>query len=358
MRAGCPRPEDTSKTTSKSNCAAVPELLPDFSALAAAITATSKVFLLGLSGFWAIWRRWFAPEALGALSALVANLTLPCLIFTHFAHEFDPQTFPHWWVVALAGLAFQGVTFALGWLASRRTSVENGRNEMTMLIAFQNSGFFVLPMLQALLPPHQFARAALWLWVFIIAFNALVWPVGTWALRGKRDAGLRRLLTLPPTLATIFALVIFGFFHDAIAPLRTTHVWDVLLGGETPGAIALLGELTVPLATLILGGTIAATLVAKQQVRIGRASLETNAWKLVILPLLGWALIRFWPTPLFEQDRVLRLIVMLQFAAPSAMNIAVFCQQFGVPMRLTPAACLLGYVLCIVTVPLWISLVL
>lgn len=336
----------------------MPESLLNLDALSAAITATAKVFLLGMAGFLAVRRGWLSPESLGAVSALVANLTLPCLIFSHFAAQFDPQTFPLWWLVALAGFAFQGVSLTVGWLASRRTSTQNGRDEMTMLVGFQNSGFFVLPMLQALLPPAQFARAAVVLFVFIIGFNALVWPVGTRVLLHKRDFNIRRLVTLPPTLATFSALVIFGFFHDALEPLRTTRIWDALLGGETPGAINLLGELTVPLAMLVLGGTIAQTARQNRGAHFPRAAWETSAWKLVILPLVGWALIHFWPTPLFENDRVLRLILMLQFAAPSAINVVVFCQQFNYPMRLTPAACLLGYALCIVTVPFWVSLVL
>ena len=333
-----------------------------WSAFVAAFAATSKVFVIAFAGFWLLHRRIIPFETLAGISAIVANLTLPALIFHRFAVQFDPQTFPLWWAMALAGVALQIFQLGLGFLASRRHSGEAGRDEMWYLLGYQNAGFFVLPMLQALLPQAQFDRAAVWLFVLIMFFNASIWPVGMRILLKKRGFDASFLLKLPPTLWTILSLVIFGVFHEQSLWVRDSVAWKIFIGGGengSPGAIQLLGDLTVPLATLVLGGTIAKTAqTGFKGFTNKRAALEVNVWKLLILPAIGWAIIHFWPTPMFDNDRVLRLLIMLQFAAPVAVQVSVFCAQYGYKTRLVPAASVLSYSLCVVTVPFWVALVL
>jgi predicted permease len=338
----------------------LPELSPTFiTAFSAAAIATAKVFAMGAVGFFAVWRCWVSDEGLKAISALVASITLPCLIFYRFALQFDPQEFPGWWKLTLLGAAMQVGAVIIGKIVSSRSK----NHEMTLLIGYQNAGFFVLPMLQALLPSEEFGRAALMLFVFIIFFNASLWTAGSWFLLRKRELDFHSLFLRPPTVATAASLLIFGVFHDFSHQFDAHFAFQILLGkigatGSAPGVLQLIGDLTVPLATLVLGGAIA------QMMRGGlanvsgkRAALEIAAWKLGILPLIGYLLLRFWPNSGLENDPTLRLLLMLQFAAPPAVNIAVFCQQHNFPMRLTPTACLVCYLLCIVTVPFWVALV-
>ncbi len=322
-----------------------------------ALSATGKVFLMGMAGYFLIARGVLKAEGLGTLSALVANLTLPCLILSRFSDQFDPRKFPFWWVLVVAGTALQLGQIALGWLVSRRYRKEQGRDEMVMLLGFQNSGFFVLPMLQGLLPREDFGRAAVLMFLFIIFFNASFWPVGTRVLLHERGFDVKRILLAPPTIATILALFLFGIFHDAAHAFEKTLLGGMLFGNQAPGVLPLLGDLTVPLATLVLGGTIGQT-AARGMKGFGNkgAALEVCFWKLVAIPALGFAFIHFLPAVF--ADRSLRLMVMLQFAAPVAMNVAIFCQQYNLEMRLTPAACLACYALCLLSVPFWCALVL
>jgi len=320
-----------------------------------AATATAKVFAVGAIGFYAAWRQWVSDEALSGMSALVAFVTLPCLIFTRFATQFDAQTFPSWWKIALVGTGLQIAAVFLGYLVAKR----HKNPETTMLIGFQNAGFFVLPMLQALLSPADFGRAALRLFVFIIFFNSSLWIVGNWVLLRKREFHWQRIVFSPPAFATLCSLLIFGLFHDFAHRFDTGILWQILLGGSggqnrAPGALQLVGDITVPLATLVLGGAIAGTLAQKSGMEGKRQSLEIAGWKLIFVPLCGYALLHVFKI----QDPTLRLLWMLECAAPPAINVAVFCQQTGYPMRLTPTASLLCYALSILSVPFWVALVL
>lgn len=326
---------------------------PEFStAFATAAIATAKVFAVGAVGFYAVWRRWVSSEGLSAMSQLIAYVTLPCLIFHRFATGFDPQTFPGWWKLAIMGTALQIAGLLLGkWISLRHKN-----DETTMLLGYQNAGFFVLPMLQALLPAAHFDRAAVMLFVFIIFFNASLWPVGSWVLLHKREINLRNILLSPPTFATIAALGFFGVFHDFFQRFTGSIPWRIIIGGpDSAGALQLIGDITVPLATVVLGGAVAGT-VAKGMANVEgkRQSLELAFWKLIFLPLCGYGLLRLFPV----DDQALRLLIMLEFTAPPAVNIAVFCQQHRYPMRLTPTTCLLCYALSMFIVPFWVALVL
>jgi predicted permease len=338
------------------NWAAVPFDLatPSFTAaFATAAIATAKVFAVGAVGFYAVWRKWVSSEGLSAMSQLIAYVTLPCLIFHRFAIGFDPQTFPGWWKLAIMGTALQIAGLLLGKWISRR----HKNDETTMLLGYQNAGFFVLPMLQALLLPAQFDRAAVMLFVFIIFFNASLWPIGNWVLLHKREVNLKAILLSPPTFATVLALGFFGIFHDVFHHFEGSVLWQVILGGSnsSAGTLQLIGDLTVPLATIVLGGAVAGT-VAKGMANVQgkRQALELSAWKLLFFPLCGYGLLRLFPV----EDQGLRLLIMLEFAAPPAINIAVFCQQHKYAMKLTPTTCLICYALSMISVPFWVALVL
>ena len=325
----------------------------------AALTSTLKIFLMGAAGYFVVWRGLLQPAGVSGLASLVANLALPCLIVAQFAIQFDPAQFPNWWIVALAGTALQLAQIGLGWGLSRRLKPQQGRDEMTMLLGFQNSGFFVLPMLQGLLVGAEFNRASIYLFVFIIFFNGSLWPAGNRILLKKSALDWKSILLTPPTLWTIVSLLVFGLFHEQTLGMRDTLLWHSIIGNAqtgAPGALALVGNTTIPFATIVLGAAIA------QTVRAGNfanplIAAEVTFWKLIAWPLVGLLIIKFWPGPLFD-DRVLRLLIMLEFSVPVSTAIVVFCQQNDYPMRLMPAACLACYALCVVTIPFWVALIL
>ena len=100
-----------------------------------------------------------------------------------------------------------------------------------------------------------------------------------------------------------------------------------------------------------LGGSIAANV--RGRITYRRAVAETTLMRLVVVPLAGYFAIRTW----FAADYVVALLLMLQFASPPAIALAVFGQQHRLDMKLIPATCLLSYTLCLVTVPFWVALV-
>lgn len=312
-----------------------------------ALLGTAKVFAIGIAGFWLVRRELLPEHGLQALGNVVTYLTLPCLIFYRIATKFDPRTMPDWWKYVLIGCAITIFGLVMGKIVALRWKTE----EATMLVGFQNSGFFVLPMLQSLLPAQDYARGSLLLFMVIVPFNATLWTVGSYLLMHKREFNPRAWFT-PPFIATASSLLIYGLFHVAAHRLDGGFAYKILFGDETSsGAMQQIGDLTVPLATLTLGGTIAANV--RGRITYRRAVVETTLMRLVVVPLVGYFVIRHW----YATDHVVALLLMLQFASPPAIALTVFGQQHRLNMKLIPATCLLSYILCLLTVPFWVALV-
>jgi predicted permease len=314
---------------------------------------------MACAGFIAVRCRWIDEKGLRTLGQVIALLTLPCLIFYRFATRFDPREFPDWWKYALIGAAISLVGLALGKLVAFR---HHNNDEATMLVGFQNAGFFVLPMLQALLPPQEYAQASLMLFVMVMPFNAMLWFVGSRLLLRRRSFEWKTIFT-PPLIATIVSVLLFGLLHDWIHQWDGTLLAQVLFGDAKPegaiGAVQQIGDLTVPLATITLGGTIAASLRGPLvDLQFKRAALETMAVKMVLYPLLGYCGMRavMIPSP-SGGSFIVWLLLMLQFSAPPAINLGVFAQQYGYRMQLIPVACLLCYIIALATVPFFVALV-
>lgn len=326
-----------------------------------ALIGTLKVFAMGLTGFFFVRKGWLDTEGMKVLGRLIAWLTMPCLIIYRFATLFDPEEFPNWWkfVVIGAGITIGGML--LGRVIALR---HHNNNEATMLVGFQNSGFFVLPMLQALLPPSEYPRASLMLFVLIIPFNAATWFCGSWLLLNKKAFDFKTIFT-PTFCATIFAVAFYGLFHDWVHGFNETIPLQVLFGDITRpgdvGAVQLIGDLTVPIATILLGATIADSLrgpVANLEGK--RAALEVTLMKMVIYPAIGYGILRLVAaTPGMEywNDPTIQVLVMLQFASPPAVALSVFSSQHGYVMKFIPLACFISYIVCLITVPFFVALI-
>lgn len=326
-----------------------------------ALIGTLKVFAMGIVGFVFVKRGWLETNGLQTIGRLVAWLTLPCLVIYQFATGFDPAAFPGWWKFVLIGFAVTGGGMLLGKLIALR---HGNNDEATLLVGFQNAGFFVLPMLQALLPADEYARGALMLFMLVIPFNAGLWFCGNWFLLHRRTFDWRTILT-PPLCATLFSLTFYGIFHGWAHGFDNTVPMKVLFGDpQTPGdmgAMQLIGDLTVPLATLLLGASIADSMRGTLGELNGRrAAVEVTLMKMVIYPLIGYGLLRFIGTldgSGYWRDPTVQLLLILQFASPPAVSLSVFAQEHGYPARFIPLACLLCYIVCLATVPFYVALV-
>jgi predicted permease len=204
-------------------------------------------------------------------------------------------------------------------------------------IAFQNSGYLPLALIAALLPKERINPMFIYLFLFLLGFNLVMWSLGVYLLtfaRAKRfELGS---FFSPPVIATIFSLIFVFLGLNEFVP-------EAILK-----PLRIVGDCTLPLAMFVVGGNLADMhLVSLDKKAIFLMSLA----KLIILPLLGLALIIK-----FKLPESLGLLILMQLAMPPATSLSIIVRHYHKEDLFISQAVFLGHLLSLITIPLFLSL--
>ena len=118
----------------------------DFQILITVFESVALLLGIGIVGLGIMSRRVLPQEAMGMLSTLPLDITLPCLVFVNILSNFQPEEFPGWWMLPLywgAFTLFQGCLTALFSFFSKRET----RRKFAASLFYQNALFFPLTIL-------------------------------------------------------------------------------------------------------------------------------------------------------------------------------------------------------------------
>ena len=299
--------------------------------------AVSQIFLLGAIGYFLVKKEILGLAGLNSLSRLVVEITLPILIFCQLVKDFSFNLYPDWWIFPLISIAITIFGLLAGFLFSSFLNGSQYRLQFLGSIAFQNSGYLPLALVAALLPKDKIDPMFIYLFLFLLGFNLVMWSLGVYMLtftRAKRfELGS---LFSPPVIATIFSLlfVFLGlnkFVPDAVLrPLR------------------MVGDCTLPLAMFVVGGNLADIHLARLD---KKAIFLISLAKLIILPLLGLALIIR-----FKLPDLMGLLILMQLAMPPATSLSIIIRHYHKEDLLISQAVFFGHLLSLITIPLFLSL--
>ena len=197
-----------------------------------------------------------------------------------------------------------------------------------------NVGFMGIPVMQMLFPDNP--EMILYTVVYNIAFNAMTWTLGVFAVTGERKfVKPLKVILNPPTIAVIIALPLF--FCNVTVPEQVM----------TP--IRYLGDMTLPLSMIILGLRLADM----------RLISLVNDWKvymvafvkLIVSPLLclGVLILCGLFLPIGRTVVIALYIIAAMPTASSALN---FAEMYGGAKETAAAATLMNTILCIATIPI------
>ena len=196
-----------------------------------------------------------------------------------------------------------------------------------------NVGFMGIPVMQMLFPGNE--DMILYTVVYNIAFNAMTWTLGIFAVTGERKhINPLKIVLNPPTIAVIIALPFF--FCNITVPEQVMN------------PIRYLGDMTLPLSMIIVGLRLADM----------RLIWLFNDWKvyvvafvkLVLSPLLSLGVLVLCGL-LFPIDRTVIIVLYVIAAMPSASSALNFAEMYGGAKETAAAATLMNTILCILTVP-------
>ena len=303
------------------------------------ITALGVVpsFLLGAIGYFLIKRNLLGAEGLNALSRLVIEVTLPVLIFCRLIRDFNFSLYADWWIFPLISLAITSVGLLVGSLFMNFVKGGEQKLQFLSLVSFQNSGYLPLVLFASLLPAYKADVMFIYLFLFLLGFNLLFFSFGIYLLTFSKDKKFDWWSLLSaPVVATLVGLILVFFGLNKFIP-------SIIIK-----PLELTGDCTLPLATFIVGGNIAAIHLAKID---KKAMMLLASAKLFILPALGLLLVF-----LLKLPELLGLLIIVELAMPPATNLSVLVSSYKKQDHLISQGIFYGHVIGLITIPLFLGL--
>lgn len=303
--------------------------------------AVLQILLLGVCGFIIVKKNIIDANGLEAISKLVVSLTLPFYIFTQLLSKFDFSLYPNWYIFPFISFFINfcgfGIGFALLKIIGARVPQ---KKEFLALTTFQNSGYLVFPLVAALLPREQADQLLIYVFLFLLGFNLLVWSFGVCLLSGhKRKSFELGSLFSPAVIAVLAGLAAVFLGLNKIIPEGLIRPFKMI------------GECTVPLAMLVVGGGLALIDFSKAAMKLG-VLMSIILAKLIILPAFALLLICK-----FNPSYLVGLLVILEAAVPSATSLSVISRHYKTENNdFINQGIFWTHILSIVTIPLFLGL--
>jgi len=261
----------------------------------ATFESVAVLLVIGLVGFHLISKRLLPGTVLSFLYPLGLEIALPCLIFVNIVTRFDPDTTSNWWVLPFWWLGFTVVTAALTGL-TMFVSAGKTRREFALSLFYQNAIFFPMPIIIQMY--GQDSPYLVDLFLFTLLFPGFLFNTYGFFYSKRPDKFNWRKSFHPVFWATVLAVSI------RLLGLHS-HIPRFVFS-----ALGMVGQMTVPLLMLILGGTIYLDLRQKERfeiIEVAKFVLVKN----IIFPLIGLALLI-----IFRPSYNIALIIFLQSAVP------------------------------------------
>jgi len=287
------------------------------------LLVTFPFFALVLCGYVAAHRRWLPLEAIGGLNAYVLYFALPCMLYRFgasmpVARLFDPAVVAVWLPCALLMVA---VTVR-GTLSARVRW--NDASFGALVAAFPNTGFMGVPLLVALLGPRAAGPTIATILVDMVVTTSLCIALSRLdgAGQGGAAAAARKALQGVAMNPMPWAILLGGLSSaldlEPVKPLATT--------------IALLGDSASPVALFTIGAVLARArrvAVQTQATTSWRDELPVALAKLVVHPLLVWAVASTAVVRGLPLDPFALTVLVLVAALPSASNVSMLAERFA-----------------------------
>lgn len=304
----------------------------------ASLAALSKIAIVIVVSALLVRRGVFTDSHIRALTAVVVNLALPCLIFGSIIQDFDVATYPDWWKYPLVGAALTFGGLGLARLVFWRDT-EHGMT-LSALASFQNAGYLILPIGEALFP-EQFTQFSVILFLMLLSYMPLLWSVAKLMISHTRGSRLSpgQMFTTP-------------FYSAALALALVFTGLDRYLPGIALGSVQLVGESCVPLATVVLGMTMGALKVSR--LPAAWDTIRVIALKLVLIPALMFLALKYTG---FSTSPLESAFWILEASSPPATALALQAIHYGGDEQLVCGVLLITYLAALVAIPVFFSLV-
>ncbi len=198
------------------------------------------------------------------------------------------------------------------------------------MMMFGNVGFMGFPLTEALLGEEALIYAV----IFNVIFNLLVYSIGIFMISKKEEEfqfPIKKLLNMPLISAVLSIILYFGKIQLPEVAIKS---------------LDFMGNVTTPVAMLILGSTIAG-MPWKELFDEWRIYIFT-AFKLLVIPIIVIGLLKFVP----NMNPLIHGSLILLSATPVATNTTMLAIEYDGDMKLASKGIFFTTLLCMLTIPL------
>lgn len=296
-------------------------------------TALNVLIMLAYSvpGFIFVKSKIIDQTHIASFAKLLLYVCSPALsIYSFNSVDYSDELLLNLGIFLLLSFLLQIAVLTIMWLILRKRGEKDpGYRVCSVACILSNSGFFGVPLLQALLPDYP--EAIVYSAVYIVGMNIISWTAGSMFITGdKKYMSVKKIILNPPVLALFFSLPLF--------------LLDIKLPAIAENAVSVLGKMSTPLCMLILGMRLA-TVRAGELLKDKHAYLS-SAVKLLIFPLLGYVLV--YPLPI---DHCFKASFFILCSCPTASVVLNLSEVLGAGQKSAANAVLISTLLCIITIP-------
>ena len=267
-------------------------------------------------------------EWIPALSSIVLNIALPCLILMSMQVPLSPERMSDTISVFLIEAVIYTISCLIALIVPYILCISRENCGVhRYMILYSNLGFMGYPICAALYGPES----AFYVTLVNIPFGLLAFSLGVYLIRkGSGTVSLKNMMN-PGLIASIIGLCFFLTGIVIPSPINTS--------------LEMLGSITSPLAMIAIGAMIASMPVSAT-FRDTRMYI-ISAIRLLIIPCITFFLLR----P-FISDPLLLGVPVLLSAMPVAANTVFMAQEYGGDVEVASRGVFLSTILCLITIPL------
>ena len=307
--------------------------------------STIPVYVFFAIGFWLRRKGGLAPEHDEPIMQLAMDVGYPCLIFhsimKYMVVESNPAISSVSFSLQAIGCGFLELLVGVvaAWLVAKalRLRIGTGLRTFTLTAGVQNYAFFVIPIIQMVFQAPGDPTMGV-LFIHNMGCELFVWSVGVVLMcGGARNLKLGMLLR-GPLLAVCFSLI-----------LAWTGLGSYVAQPPVMKAAEMIGAVATPICLILFGCSMYD--LTRQFRWQPRMLLSGLVARLALAPAL--ILLLAWLLPV---DPLIKRIMVIQSAIPSAVIPVILAKRFGGRPELGTQILLATTVCSFLTLPLWLAL--
>ena len=258
-----------------------------------------KMFLMMMVGYYLYKKNTIDDTTTSKLSNILLMVSTPATIITSFNQTYSYEKLIGLIQAFILSLSIYMINIIIGEIIFKRKPSE------IFGISFSNAAFIGIPLISGLLG----IEAVFYLSPFIALFYIISWTYGVWIMsRDKNNITIKKVLTNPCVLAVFIGVFIFLLPTKPYAPIME--------------AISTMGNLTTPLAMIILGAYLAKCDLI--HIFTNKKVYVVSFFRLIGLPLIAFVFLTIIPI----NNETIKMVMLIVSGAPTAALLPIFCQMY------------------------------